>query len=113
MSLNWNWDNKIGELQLNNYGEQLTISIYKGNAPMIFIREYKKESIEYYELYTFFNDIQHIKNIIKYENEYFKNWKLLTMYKTDSKTIKFCELIYKQGVEVKLTHKENNTNENI
>lgn len=68
MALNWNWKDKIGEIEyavtIPDEGEKkYTLSLYEGNAYLIMIHEYKDEKgADMYELFSFFTDYDHMKN---------------------------------------------------
>lgn len=83
MSLNWQWKNKIGEARIkNSYTDEiLNVNIYEGNAPFIFIAENKTDDTYY--LVSFFNDLQHVKNMIK--DNCFNDWIEITITKKITK----------------------------
>lgn len=58
MSLNWNWEDKIGECVYDN-GQ--TSNIYRGNAFMIATTEYPDDT---YTLAWFAADKNHMKNLL-------------------------------------------------
>lgn len=68
MALNWNWEDKCGEITLRQIHEgeetkEYTINLYQGNATLIMIQEYTGDNGEdMYELFSFFADKQHMKN---------------------------------------------------
>ena len=70
MALNWNWKDKIGEIEyavtIPDEGEKkYTLSLYEGNAYLIMIHEYKDENgADMYELFGFFTDYAHMKNCL-------------------------------------------------
>lgn len=75
MALNWLWSGKVGEAEIlrhfkNKNGEEKTwtqtVSLYEGNAFMIFIYEYKDEDTgkDMYSLYSFFSDKNHAKILL-------------------------------------------------
>ena len=70
MALNWNWNNKIGEMvieQCRGVGDEIiskeyTLSLYEGNALLIMLYEYKNENGEdVYDMFSFFVDKTHAK----------------------------------------------------
>lgn len=64
MSLYWDWNKKVGKaLMVNPDGENYTLTLYKGNAFLIMLYEYKnKQGTELYNMYNFFVDKVHAKN---------------------------------------------------
>lgn len=72
MSLNWEWNEKCGEITLEQYrhdiGEmkQFPITLYKGNAFLIMLHEYKDEESgeDMYNMFGFFLDKDHAKNCL-------------------------------------------------
>ena len=40
MALKWEWENKLGEIELEQNGNKFTLSVYQGNALMIILYEY-------------------------------------------------------------------------
>lgn len=70
MALNWHWDEKCGEITLlqqfaGEEATEYTINLYQGNAYLIMIHEFSDEGgTERYELFSFFNDKQHMKNCL-------------------------------------------------
>lgn len=83
MSLNWNWNEKIGEFVIkyrNTYEEEWKtehIDLYEGNAFLIMIHEYKENDKDMYELWSFWVDKIHAKRMLgldkKYKDTYGKN----------------------------------------
>ncbi|MBQ7436129.1 MAG: hypothetical protein IJV30_02240 [Oscillospiraceae bacterium] len=65
MALNWKWDEKCGEAIIRQQGKDWTISLYQGNAFLIFLYEYTDEAGEkMYQMYNFWLDKQHMKNCL-------------------------------------------------
>ena len=65
MALNWKWDEKCGEAIIRQQGKDWTISLYQGNAFLIFLYEYTDEAGEkMYQMYNFWLDRQHMKNCL-------------------------------------------------
>ena len=70
MALYWDWKDKVGEAIFeSNVGQEYTINLYKGNAFLIFINEYKEtdekgEEHNMYNLYSFFCDEAHAKRCL-------------------------------------------------
>lgn len=65
MALNWNWSEKCGELtivqQFAENEKEFTISLYQGNAYLIMLHEFEDGGKEFYDLYGFFNDKEHMR----------------------------------------------------
>lgn len=103
--LNWNWENKIGELRATNYsGEEMKFNLYSGNAPFIAIYEFEEEGKTMYQMFAFFLDVDHAKRFIADDGA--KTWTKLTLWKPDSKLEKIAKLLYKNGCDVEFRHKE-------
>ena len=100
MALRWDWNEKIGELQINSYGEDFTISLYEGNALAIFIHTFTDENgTERYNLYNFFSDKEHFKNCIKEKSwNYAEDWRKLTLYKIPTDFWIILKDLVKQGI---------------
>ena len=73
MSLNWQWNSKCGELTFSvtpngdkNEEREYTVSLYQGNAFLIFITEYKDETTgkDMYSLWNFWADKEHMKRCL-------------------------------------------------
>lgn len=77
MALNWLWSNKCGEavIKQNWNGEDhiFTVSLYEGNAFLIFIHEYKDAETgkDMYQLHDFWADETHMKRMLGID----KKWK--------------------------------------
>lgn len=73
MALNWNWNEKCGEAvfeQNFNGTKEFTVSLYQGNAFLIFIYEYKEDDNDMYSLWTFWADKVHAKRCLGLEKGY-------------------------------------------
>lgn len=71
MSVNWNWDDKCGELTLTQKQEdeswrECTISVYNGNCMVVMLYEYKDKDTgeDMYNFWSFFSDKAHAKNCL-------------------------------------------------
>lgn len=66
MALYWEWKDKVGEAVFFNTqtNEEYTISLYKGNAFLIFIHEYKEDGKDMYNMFSFFVDEAHAKRML-------------------------------------------------
>lgn len=66
MSLNWKWNEKIGELiveqERDGEAHEYTISLYEGNAFLIMLYEFTNEEGEnLWNMWSFFTDKEHAK----------------------------------------------------
>lgn len=63
MSLNWNWNDKMGEVIYEEYNPDhpYKTNIYQGNALMIWCNEFPNNT---YTLNNFFADLPHLKNML-------------------------------------------------
>lgn len=61
MALHWKWDEKIGEAVFENFIDKkdYTVSLYEGNAFLIFIREFEENGKNMYCVDSFLVDYQH------------------------------------------------------
>ena len=90
MALQWLWANKCGEATFRRRvakgdptkdGEyeykEYTVSLYEGNAELIFIYEYEQDGEQMYNLTDFFADKEHMKRCLgidkRYKDTYGKN----------------------------------------
>ena len=68
MALQWDWDEKIGEVTVeetfNGETRQIVESLYEGNAFLIFINEWEEGEKKMYSLCNFFLDKVHAKNCL-------------------------------------------------
>lgn len=69
MALTWNWDKRVGTATLVQKHEEgketeYSISLYEGNAFLIFIHEYEEDGKEKYELISFWGDKRHMLNCL-------------------------------------------------
>lgn len=101
MALRWQWNEKIGELEIAQGEKHFTISCYTGNAMIIMLHEHE----ERYTLYSFFADKQHFKNCAK-EFNYAEDWVKLTLWEkpTNDQWLLIKDLV-NRGVEVNLTER--------
>lgn len=68
MALNWLWENKCGEAtfrtELNDKVEEYTVSLYEGNAFLIFVYEYEENGQNLYTVQEFFVDKAHMNRCL-------------------------------------------------
>ena len=74
MALHWLWKDKCGEATfrqtLGDKSQDFTVSLYQGNAFLIFIYEYEENGQNMYTLYNFFNDEAHAKRCLGLDKNY-------------------------------------------
>lgn len=88
MAITWHWSEQIGTWSFKDAITNNTIktNLYKGNAYLISIHEYKKEGHDVYDVVNFWVDKDHMKNCLglnKNTNFIYDNWKEnnITIYK--------------------------------
>lgn len=68
MSINWRWNEKIGEAvvqqMVGDETKEFIKTIYEGNAFMIFLNEWNEDGVDKYSLYIFFADETHAKTCL-------------------------------------------------
>jgi len=69
MSLNWQWDGKVGEMTLvemhpDEQDREFKLDLYNGNACLIMIYEYEDKGETLYTVSGFFVDKAHMKNCL-------------------------------------------------
>lgn len=104
MALNWNWDNKIGELLIRQGEKEFTINIYQGNALAIFIHEYTNEGgQEVYSMYNFFYDKEHFKNCTNDKTwSYAEEWVKVTLWNVPNDFWVILKDLHKRGVDIEI-----------
>ena len=77
MALHWQWKDKVGEVVLvrtypDEKSEEFTVSVYQGNAFLIFLYEFVDEDTNknMYTLFSFFDDEEHAKRCLGLDKEY-------------------------------------------
>ena len=106
MALHWLWKNKCGEAiirrTIEDKSEEWTVSLYQGNAFLIFINQFKDEETgkDMYSLYTFFADEVHAKRCLGLDKDYstdnmfLSGWDRLVKIRIDkSKHTKYKKLL--------------------
>lgn len=103
MALRWAWENKIGELDIQQGEHKFTLSLYQGNALLIMLHE-REES---YTMYNFFADKTHFKNCQKDKDwNYCEEWVELRLWKKPSADLwMIIEDIVNRGVNVQIVAK--------
>lgn len=109
MALYWDWEHKIGELQIKQDDKDFTISVYKGNALAIFIHEFKNhKGQDVYSMYNFFCDKEHFKNCTKDKTwNYAEEWIKLTLWEVPDDFWAILKDLAKRGVTIEIRSKEN------
>lgn len=83
--LQWDWDKKVGEVEIYNRDKTVTYNLYQGNAFLIILYEYKENGKDMYSMHNFFEDETHAKRMFgldkKYKDTYGKNAFNQTRYK--------------------------------
>ena len=118
MAIQWDFKKKIGTWTvLDKDNEQRKYNLYKGNAFMIMLYEYKEKGEDLYNLVTFWVDKYHMKNCLgagdpMYDfiyNDWIKNEIVLYRSMTDRKWIKdFSESVLAafDDVSIRMVNKE-------
>ena len=102
MALNWNWDNKIGELLIRQGDKDFSINVYQGNALAIFLHEFTNdEGKEAYTMYNFFCDKEHFRNCAKNYN-YAEEWVKLTLWKVPNDMWVLLKDLAKRNVAIEI-----------
>lgn len=70
MSLNWDFRKKCGEATLHQGDREFTLTLYQGNAYLIFLSEWEEDGKEMYNLYSFFADKTHAKILLGLQKNY-------------------------------------------
>lgn len=105
MAITWDWNNKIGELQIKQEENEFTISVYQGNALAIFIHEFtNSEGVKQYSMYQFFCDKEHFRRCAK-EFNYAEEWVKLTLWEVPDDFWIILKDLFLRGVEIYLTKK--------
>lgn len=73
MALNWDWNKKIGTIDIFNYDEVRTYQLYQGNAFLIMLWEYEEDGKEMWSMHNFFTDKEHAKNMLGLSKDYTDN----------------------------------------
>lgn len=111
MAIRFNRKMVLGEvIAIDNYEEKTyKVKIYGGNCLAVFVHEFKDKETGHLmcNLWSFFGDVQHIKNIMKNDpgwfQIYFKKVKLNLYYKESEKMLPF---FVKAGVKTEPYYKE-------
>lgn len=61
--LQWDWKNKVGEVEIFNHDRTVTYNLYQGNAFLIMLYEYEEDGKDMYSMHNFFADETHAKRM--------------------------------------------------
>lgn len=96
--LNWNWEDKVGEVEILNRDKAVTYTLYQGNAFLIMLYEYEEDGKDMYSMHNFFADETHAKRMLgldkKWKDTYGKNCFDQPQYKMLKIRIKKSEYSY-------------------
>ena len=106
--LKWDWNKKIGMLEIEQNGKEFVINVYRGNAFAIFLNEWtNEEGKDVYLMYNFFVDKEHFKNCANdKEWNYAGEWKRLTLWDVPNDLWLMIKDLQKKGVEIILRSKQ-------
>lgn len=86
--LNWNWNERVGTLEVEEYRkdhtDKNTYYLYQGNALLIVMAEWEEDGAERYTVRDFWTDKEHMKlclGLVKGHNNIHDNWRKITFYK--------------------------------
>lgn len=101
MSLNWQWNEKIGELEIaqeiNGEMKDFTISLYTGNATLIMLHECDKR----WTMYNFFADKKHMMNCLNNGDWCYRDWRKFRFWKKPTPDQwKLIEFVVKHDIAV-------------
>ena len=78
MAIQWQWKEQIGELDIMQGDKKFTLTVYTGNAMIIFLHENEKS----WTMYNFFAGRTHFNNCKKdKEWNYAEEWRELRLWK--------------------------------
>ena len=103
MAIQWEWKNKIGELDVEQGDKKFTMSVYTGNALIIFLHETENT----WQMYNFFADKGHFKNCAGDPDwNYASEWRELRLWKKPTADQWLViEDLAKRGVDVRFVKK--------
>lgn len=78
MSLNWNWNEKVGtwteERKMHDGStKEFKYNLYSGNALLIMIAEWEEDGKDLYQVANFFCDKDHMKNCLGLSKDHKEN----------------------------------------
>lgn len=114
MALRWDWDKKIGKLEIQQGEKKFDIDVYQGNALAIFINEWKNdEGKDVWMMYNFFCDKDHFRNCTKDKTwNYAEEWVKLTLWEVPNDFWIILKDLAKRGVTIEIRRKDDGCNEN-
>lgn len=107
MALRWDWDKKIGKLEIQQGKKKFDIDVYQGNALAIFINEWKNdEGKDVWMMYNFFCDKDHFRNCTKDKTwNYAEEWVKLTLWEVPNDFWIILKDLAKRGVTIEIRSK--------
>jgi len=78
MAVTWSWKKRIGSIYFfDEVNGKYKVNIYAGNCLGVLIFEYKSDNKNLFQFYSFWNDEEHLKNILgltkKFKDNIYKN----------------------------------------
>ena len=103
MAIKWKWENKIGELDIEQGEKKFTLSVYTGNVMIIFI--YERENT--WLMYDFFANKKDFKNYVNdHDYNYASEWRELRLWeKPTSDQWLLIKDLTKRGIKVRFVAK--------
>lgn len=101
--LRWDFKKPIGEIIWRDYkGNEYETKVYKGNAFLICIREWKEEDgTDLWAINFFIVDKPHFKNICRDKDWNFAEFMArASFHELDSEIWSFCKEIHRRGVPI-------------
>ena len=72
--LQWDWEQKIGEVEILNNDKIDTYTLYQGNAFLIMLYEYEEDGKDMYKMSCFLVDEAHAKRVLGIDKKYKKTY---------------------------------------
>lgn len=98
MALNWKWENKIGEVTMKGSHGEYTLTLYTGNADIIWLYEYEEDGKNMYSLFSFWDDETHAKKCLGLTKGFDNNTSGMIKFRINKafpKALKYIELVAK------------------
>lgn len=101
MSLNWNWNETIGYIELEKPLEKWKFRLYHGNALLIALAEDEERN---WRMHQFFVDVEHLKNCLNDKTwNPFEGWKRVVLnkkFKLNNHTTRLINALRERNIEV-------------